>query len=566
MAASLRRSLIVPYALLVIALGTTIGIASYRSGSRIVETLLTNRLMEMADRIGLTIDRRVALAARVLDAAFPEDLPAPVSVRSDMEALRTRFWLATATLRPALVSSVYYGAKDGQYLSVQRLSERSGQLDYVPAPTARRQVARFTGTRGALSPFQEWGFYDVRERPWYQLASEAADAIWTPVYVDARGGELVTTRARRVKSESGEFGGVVAVDVSLKMLDEDIRHLRVTRRGLAFIMEPDGTLIASSASPYLKWAAGGYERMAAAESSNPVVAKLAASVRPVLGTTPADRPGTLVIKDLEDGPYYVAFERVTGDGGLNWIVVVAGPRGDFMDDVRGNVILTVALALVAVVAAILIGFVIVGWVTRDLGRLADAAQRVGEGELDAEVGVQRSDEIGALAKSFEAMQRRLRTDRLTGIANRETLVRRVDGEAARRGLEGSGRPFGVLFVDVNRFKQINDEHGHDAGDKVLIEIAQRLTRAVRPSDLVARYAGDEFVAFIDDVVDDAVLPTVCERIDAAMSAPIRVSDTSELQCSVSIGGATYPRDGRNVEALLVHADEEMYRRKFASRS
>jgi diguanylate cyclase (GGDEF)-like protein len=88
---------------------------------------------------------------------------------------------------------------------------------------------------------------------------------------------------------------------------------------------------------------------------------------------------------------------------------------------------------------------------------------------------------------------------------------------------------------------------------------------VRPSDLVARYAGDEFVAFVDDVTDDQVLPTVCGRIEAAMAAPVRVSETGTLQCSVSIGFATYPSDGLDVEALLAHADEEMYRRKFASR-
>jgi diguanylate cyclase (GGDEF)-like protein len=566
MAVSLRRTLIVPYALLVIALATVIGVASYRSGSRIVRTILESRLIEMADRIGQTIDRRVALAARVLDAAFPEDLPAPVSVRSDMEMLKTRFWLATAALRPTLVNYVYYGAKDGQYLGVLRLSEHAGQLDYVPAPNARRQVALFNGTRGDLSPFEEWSAYDVRERPWFQQASTAAGAVWTPVYVDARSGELVTTRARPVKSDAGEVKGVIAIDVSLKMLDDDVRHLRLTRRGLAFIMEPDGTLIASSASPYLKRNANGYARMAAVESGNPVVAKLAVSVGLALGNRPADRPGTLIVKGLDGGPYYVAFDRVTGDGGLNWIVVVAGPRGDFMDDVRGNVYLTVVFALVAVGVAILIGFVIVGWVSRDLGRLAEAAHRVGEGDLDAEVGVQRDDEIGALARSFEAMQRRLRTDRLTGIANRETLVRRVDGEATRRRQSESPRAFGVLFIDVNRFKQINDEHGHEAGDKVLIEIARRLTDSVRPSDLVARYAGDEFVAFVDEVADDQVLPAMCERIEAAMTEPVRVAEANALQCSVSVGFATYPRDGLDVETLLAHADEEMYRRKFASRT
>jgi len=437
----------------------------------------------------------------------------------------------------------------------------------VDGPGAIGRSAPFSGPAGEPGEFVPTYPTNILQRPWFRAAANGAADVWSPIYVDLSTNELVGTRSRPVFGADGRLAGVVATDISLKNLNEQLFSVQMTSHGQAFVMESDGTLIASTASPYLRRTDGGPIRLAAADAGNPLMKALSARVFDLLAPHGSiELPHTFVLKNVDGSVVFAAFTKVVDDAGLNWIVVAAAPRADFMQDVAHDLVRTGVIAIVAVAVAIVIGFVIFDWVSRDLHRIAVAAHKVGEGDFDAQVGVERGDEIGELARSFEAMQHRLRTDRLTRIANRETLVRRVDGEVARRLHDEPPKPFGVLFIDVNRFKQINDEKGHEAGDKVLIEIARRLTATVRPSDLVARYAGDEFVVFIEEAPGREILNVIRGHIEAAMAAPMELEGIGILHCSVSVGVASFPEDGRDVDNLIARADEEMYRRKFASRA
>ena len=198
-----------------------------------------------------------------------------------------------------------------------------------------------------------------------------------------------------------------------------------------------------------------------------------------------------------------------------------------------------------------------------LGELS-SLRRILVGPLEQELA-----EIGELARSFEVMQRHLRTDRLTGLANREAFVRELERRILiRQGLERKGDGFGVLFVDLNRFKQVNDALGHDVGDKVLVEVGQRIAAKVRAEDLVARYAGDEFVVLLDSVNSPDEAMRVRAEIEVALSRPYASGEESAL-ARIGFGGAVglalYPQHGQSAEDLLRQADREMYARKFAAR-
>ncbi len=560
---SLRRILVVPYVLLVIGLAATIGGVSYANGVHLVETILQNQLIEKVRRIGFEVHDIARLAGQVLDVAFPRDMPGPRGFYVGIPELRRRFWVATG-LDIDNYANVYYGTTDGKLISVLRKSQALGDMQLVDGPGRPGRIAMFTGTLGEPGPFTASFRTAITERPWYRMALDQTGDIWTSIYIDVRTDEFVASRARRVMFDDGEPAGVVATDLSLKALNEQLLSARMTSHGMAFIMESDGMLIASTASPYLRRDRhGDAVRLSASDAGNPLVAQLAERVRTALTIQGAALPQTLTVEGLDGERIFAAFTRVVDDAGLNWVIVVAAPRKDLMHDVSHNVLQTFATTIVALCFAIVISFVIVDWVAQDLHRLAEAARKVGEGDLDTRVGVERDDEIGVVARSFENMLQRLRTDRMTRVANREAFLRRVDGEIARRRHAEPPNRFGVLFIDVNRFKHINDELGHDAGDRVLIEIAHRLAQTMRPSDLVARYAGDEFVIFVDDASDRSVLDLVRERIDKTMRVPVTLSGSTPLRCSVSIGAALFPDDGLETTRLLARADEEMYQRKAA---
>jgi diguanylate cyclase (GGDEF)-like protein/PAS domain S-box-containing protein len=149
-------------------------------------------------------------------------------------------------------------------------------------------------------------------------------------------------------------------------------------------------------------------------------------------------------------------------------------------------------------------------------------------------------------------------DPLTGLFNRSLLHDRLS-QATTYAMR-AGRHVAVLFIDLDRFKNINDSLGHDAGDQVLVEVARRLSANVRRGDTVARLGGDEFVVVLADVAHESEIATVSRKILDALFEPVMM-DGQELSPVGSIGVSVYPRDGENSTTLLANADAAMYRAK-----
>jgi diguanylate cyclase (GGDEF)-like protein/PAS domain S-box-containing protein len=154
-------------------------------------------------------------------------------------------------------------------------------------------------------------------------------------------------------------------------------------------------------------------------------------------------------------------------------------------------------------------------------------------------------------------------DALTGIANRALLIERITN-----GVKKADRrcdALALLFIDLDGFKIVNDRWGHEAGDAVLVAIAQRLQSVVRESDTVARFGGDEFVIVLGESCGAATLTTAIERVTTAIGEPILWKGTV-LRIGASVGLARYPEDGADAHSLLKRADESMYCEKARRQS
>jgi diguanylate cyclase (GGDEF)-like protein len=156
-----------------------------------------------------------------------------------------------------------------------------------------------------------------------------------------------------------------------------------------------------------------------------------------------------------------------------------------------------------------------------------------------------------------------RKDSLTGLANRSGFHERINLAAARaRRME---RGFAVMFLDLDRFKEINDQHGHDVGDTVLQVIGTRLAGVVRAYDAVARLGGDEFAVLLDDLNDTSEIQVLAERIAGVFSEAIVVGSQS-YELTASMGIAAFPDAGDNAAELLRCADQAMYVAKRRGRN
>lgn len=170
----------------------------------------------------------------------------------------------------------------------------------------------------------------------------------------------------------------------------------------------------------------------------------------------------------------------------------------------------------------------------------------------------RNAQIRNAAEHAERERKRMsslaQADPLTGLANRRGL----QGQA-RRIIEAAsiGSPAAVIMVDLDGFKPINDQHGHDAGDQLLIAVAARLRDCVRGTDCVARTGGDEFVLVLSDLIDERDAQAIASKIEVALRAPFAIADLNH-GIGATIGYAVAPHDGIDWQDLLKKADQAMY--------
>ncbi len=162
----------------------------------------------------------------------------------------------------------------------------------------------------------------------------------------------------------------------------------------------------------------------------------------------------------------------------------------------------------------------------------------------------REDQMASIAWS----------DPLTGVLNRRGFER----DAAQRLTDSADDATGaLLFIDLNQFKNINDQCGHAAGDQLLTIAAERLQKSLRSCDIIGRHGGDEFVALVPDVTTE-VVEKLAARLIEALEAPYRIGDET-LHCAASIGLALYPKNANTLTGLLREADQAMYRAKARTR-
>ncbi|MFH1499585.1 MAG: GGDEF domain-containing response regulator [Verrucomicrobiota bacterium] len=180
--------------------------------------------------------------------------------------------------------------------------------------------------------------------------------------------------------------------------------------------------------------------------------------------------------------------------------------------------------------------------------------------------------VGALERSLRyalklgetlAELRRLAThDALTGLHNRREFDRRLVEEVARA--RRFGRPLSLVLLDLDRFKSINDTHGHPAGDAVLVEVARRLSADVRRTDRLARHGGEEFALLLVETAQDAALAQARRLLTLIAEAPVVLPDGGTLTVTASAGVAGLTADGDEL-SLVRAADEALYRAKAAGR-
>lgn len=488
------------------------------------------------------------------------------------------------------VSSVYFGNMEGGLINSGREdSDRRYVIETkgFKAGIFRRIALDDRGNRGEL--LSSFPGFDARTRPWFIKALETGAPFWSEVYVLFSGHDMALSASYPVYVD-GEPLGVMATDLSLSKISSFLRSIGGGGSGISFIVDRAGRLIASSESlPILTPSRDGVpvDRHTALTYPHPAVQEAARTVESSGGW------GSIKGIDLFDFKFnankiYLQVTPFIDDRGIDWVVAVIIPERDLAPGIIADRGSFISLTLGLVLFAVLLGLVVARFFIVPMSLLEGAISAMSkDSKTDPLVFSSQFKEVSLVIESFNRMAARMHsamnglkeeiarrervekaltmeatTDFLTGLANRRSFMERLKTEVARiRRYRGVGS---LLLLDIDRFKNINDNYGHNVGDQVLAGLGELLSGAVREGDLPGRIGGEEFLIFLSETSVEGA-GHFAERLRQTIKKRTIPTDEGAVSFTVSIGITQISPDDISIDQIIARADRAMYRAKELGR-
>jgi PAS domain S-box-containing protein len=437
----LRTVIVLLFVLLAVLPASLVGYISYRNGREAAGELSRVLRGEIVARVAQRLDAFLESTARLnrFNITAAEE---GVLRLGDPDAAARFFWRQEGLAEG--VGTVGFANAAGELTGVNR-AERYVVLSArrVTGGSIRRYAAGPEGGRTA-NVLSDRPYYDARTRNWFLTAVNAGRPTWTPVSVSATGMRLDLTAVAPWTGPDNTLRGVFMVDVSLSQLNEFLSRIPVGRTGQLLVTERDGNVVASSTGEKPFLASPGSDspmRMKASESGVPMIRGAARFLAGIPGGPERIDAPVRGAFELGGRRYFLESVPFRKEPGIDWIITVVLPESDFMGPVSANNRATVALALLALTIAAASGWATARWVTRPIVALNASARSLADGTWDRPVPVDRDDEVGELARSFNDMAVRLRGS--IDVLNKEMLERlRVE-----RTLRESEEKYRTLFEE-----------------------------------------------------------------------------------------------------------------------
>jgi signal transduction histidine kinase/DNA-binding NarL/FixJ family response regulator len=403
---SLRTVLSLLFVVQTVAVVGLVGTLSYINGQRAVDNLAQQLMTEVQGRVQQHLHNYTQLPQQIVELVANDiELGLIDLSQSNLQPLDPYF-LTRAQAFPE-VSFIYVGDQQGQFIGAGAMGQQPSSylVEVTDQTTAQQYVSYQIDAAGQrIHQINAVPNYDPRQRPWYQAAMAAGKATWSRIYpfIGEANEGLTITAVQPFRSPQG-LRGVAAVDLYLNDIDQFLKQLQVMKSGQIFILEPDGTLVAS-ASPeptYVKQQ-GVIQRVLARNSANPLVRST---------ITYLQQQGHLSqFRSPQSFQFHFQGQRHFGEitpwkdrHGLDWLIVAVVPEHDFMTQIYANTRTTLWLCGTATLLALLCGIGTARWVVTPIRRINRAAKDIAQGHWDRSIACDRSDEVGELADSFNQM-------------------------------------------------------------------------------------------------------------------------------------------------------------------
>lgn len=304
------------------------------------------------------------------------------------------------------ISYIEFGSEKKEFIGINRLDDGKLQIDISNKSTGYNihsfpidNAGKIAAQKSQITPN-----YNPRIRPWYTAAVKAGKPTWSKIYNSFGEYQLEITAARPIYDHQGKLIGVVGNDLILSEIGRFLGNLKIGRSGQTFILERSGELVANSTpEPLFLGKNNSFKRISATESHNPLINSTAHYLLKQFGDFQKINQHQQ-LDFLRDGnKQFVQVTPLTDSKGLDWLIVVVIPEADFMDKINDNTQTTILLCLTALIVATILGIITSKWIVIPIENLSKAAKAFSQGEWEQPLQVNRSDELGLLAQSFNSM-------------------------------------------------------------------------------------------------------------------------------------------------------------------
>jgi class 3 adenylate cyclase len=498
----LRTVLVAPLIIPIIVSTGLVGWLSFRNGQRAINDLAFQLQSETSSRVRQYLDGYLATPGQLnqinLDAW-----------RIGLLDLRDFHRLGQYFLKQMKVFDVGYvnfGDTKGEYIGVERLDNGQLLINEVTAQSGLGKLNVFeTSDAGDRTRLLEVKDYDHRLEAWYAEPIKSGKSMWSSIYQWEDKPDIMSiSSSYLVRGKDDEILGVIGIDLILSQIGTFLGKLKIGQSGKAFILERDGFLVAKSGSSKPTQVVNGQaSRVKAWESTDGVIRATSQQLTNQYSNLSQISDSRQFSFDIESERQLVKVTPWKDPLGLDWLIVVVVPDGDFMTQINANTHTTILLCLFTFAAATAIGVLTARWISGQIGKLNSAARGIASGDLNQRVemrGLVRIVEVDNLAGSFNSMAEGLRMRDFI----RDTLGRYVGRRVAEQLIQsrdlltegGDRREVAVMFCDLAGFATLSERVEAERLVNFLNTYFSLIARQIAATDgIIDKYIGDAIMVY-----------------------------------------------------------------------
>ncbi|MEG4343623.1 ATP-binding protein [Microcoleus sp. A003_D6] len=427
----LRLVLVGPFLLQIFAAVGLTGWLSLRNGQKAVNDVAAQLRGEISDRIEQNLRTYLASAHQV-----NQSLAATININlldvRNQTSLERYFWHQLQVFES--VNAIYFANPLGGITVVERGENSKLYIRITEGFASGKFLSYSTDSFGNRKKLEKIiPVFDARTRPWYKAALAARKPIWSAPFIVFGRQNLGITASQPVYNSSGNLIGVLGTELLDSETRDFLNSLKIGKSGKTFIMERSGLMVASSTSekPFLVSKDGKvYRRMKATESSVPLIRISSQYLSDRFGNLSKINANQQLTLNLDGKQEFLQVTPFKDGRGIDWLIVVAVPESDFMEQINANTQTTILLCFLALLLATAIGIFTSSWIADPILRLRDASRAIANGKLNQKVEVESIGELDILAESFNLMAQQLQESFTALEKTNEELEQRVDERTA----------------------------------------------------------------------------------------------------------------------------------------